>query len=229
MSWIATEYLELFGLMRIAGAYPVVGLRMRRIDMTRNTGAILKAWRRSVRSLRQDEQGFTAVEFGMVATPFLMFLFGIINVGLMYFTTFTIENATESAARAIRTGQVKTMGTDALGNPTGGPATKENFKKQVCDRVPGFVDCAGKLRVDVQVVADGAAPSPPAGSGSGTLKTDAQMGYPGSFSGGQIVLVTTFYQWDMAKFLPFLNVGSSSMGDGSRLIRATVAFKNEPY
>ena len=186
--------------------------------MNLSTGAVLKAWRRRVRSLRRDEKGFTAVEFGMVATPFLMFLFGIINVGLMYFTTFTIENATESAARAIRTGQAKTLNW-----------TKEDFKTQVCNRVPTFVDCSSKLRVDVQVVAEGASPTPPTGSTSGALNTDAQMGYPGSFAGGQIVLVTTFYQWDMAKFLPFLNVGSSSMSDGSRLIRATVAFKNEPY
>lgn len=186
--------------------------------MKLSIGAIFKAWRRSARKLQRDENGFTAVEFGMVATPFLMFLFGIVNVGLMYFTTFTIENATESASRAIRTGQAKTANW-----------TKADFKTQVCNRVPGFVDCDGKLRVDVQVVAEGSSPTPPAGSTSGNLKTDADMGYPGSFAGGQIVMVTTFYQWDMAKFLPFLNVGSTSMGDGSRLIRATVAFKNEPY
>lgn len=191
--------------------------------MTFTIGAVLRAWRKSARSLRRDEQGFTAVEFGMVATPFLMFLFGIINVGLMYFTTFTIENATEGAARAIRTGQIKTMGAGGV------LANNAEFKKQVCDRVPAFVDCAGKLRIDVQVVADGATPTPPSGANAGVLKADNDMSYPGAFAGGQIVLVTTFYQWDMAKILPFLNVGSSSMSDGSRLIRATVAFKNEPY
>lgn len=179
---------------------------------------IFKAWRRGARRLGRDDKGFTAVEFGMVVTPFLMFLFGIMNVGLMYFTTFTIENATESAARAIRTGQAKTANW-----------TQADFKTQVCNRVPSFVDCTNKLRVDVQVVAEGSSPTPPAGSASGLLKSDAQMTYPGSFAGGQIVLVTSFYQWDMAKILPFLNVGSSSMADGSRLIRATVAFKNEPY
>jgi Flp pilus assembly protein TadG len=191
--------------------------------MTWNTGVVLKAWRKSARGLRRNEQGFTAVEFGMVATPFLMFMFGIINVGLMYFTTFTIENATESAARAIRTGQIKTLGAGGV------VANKAEFKKQVCDRVPGFVDCANKLRIDVTVVADGAAPTPPSGANAGLLKSDADMSYPGAFAGGQIVLVTAFYQWDLAKVLPFLNVGSTSMGDGSRLIRATVAFKNEPY
>ena len=59
------------------------------------------------------------------------------------------------------------------------------------------------------------------------MKTDAQMNYPGSFSGGQIVMVTTFYQWDLAKALPFLKF--QGLSDGSKLIRATVAFKTEPF
>ena len=177
----------------------------------------MKASRKGMRGLRRDEQGVTAIEFGMVATPFLMFLFGIINVGLLYFTTFTIENATEGAARAIRTGQAKTANW-----------SKDDFKAQVCSRTPSFVDCPGKVRVDVQVVAEGTDPTPANGSnGAGGMKTDAQMTYPGSFSGGQIVMVTTFYQWDLAKALPFLKF--QGLSDGSKMIRASVAFKNEPY
>lgn len=182
--------------------------------------SLLQASRMGMRTLRRDERGFTAVEFGMVATPFLMFLFGIINVGLLYFTTFTIENATESAARSIRTGEAKT-----------GAWTQAEFKTRVCARMPSFVNCASKVRVDVQVVADGTSPTPPVGTvsagGATSMKTDAQMTYPGSFSGGQIVMVTTFYQWDMAKILPFLKF--QGLSDGSKLLRATVAFKNEPY
>ena len=186
--------------------------------MGRTIGRILKASRKGMRGLRRDERGVTAVEFGIVALPFLMFLFGIINVGLLYFTTFTIENATEGAARGIRTGQGKAW-------------TKDDFKTQVCNRVPSFVNCASKVRVDVQIVADGADPTAASGTstsgGVTTMKTDAQMSYPGAISGGQIVMVTTFYQWDLAKALPFLKF--QGLSDGSKLIRATVAFKNEPY
>ena len=195
-----------------------------------NCGKILKAWRKSARSLKRDERGFTAVEFAMVAAPFLMLLFGIINVGLMYFTTFTIENATEGAARAIRTGQATTAGW-----------TQAQFKAQVCQRAPAFVQGSGgncpNLRVDVQVIADGTTPTPATGTNSTTtggvtttvMKADTAMAYPGSFAGGQIVVVTTFYQWDMAKILPFLHLGSPSINGGARLIQAMAAFKNEPY
>ena len=165
--------------------------------------------------LRRDENGFTAVEFGIVAVPFLMMLFGIINVGLLYFTSFSIENATENAARFIRTGQAKTNAW-----------SQSQFKTEVCNRVPTFVDCASKLRVDVRVVPEGTAPTPPPGTSGGALVSDAQTQYQNS-AGGDIVMVTAFYQWDLAKYLPFLQIGN--MGDGSRLVQATVAFKNEPF
>jgi hypothetical protein len=41
------------------------------------------------------------------------------------------------------------------------------------------------------------------------------------------VLVTAFYEWELANYLPFLKVGQ--MSNGSRLVRASTAFKNEPF
>lgn len=179
---------------------------------------ILGFSRRGMRVLGRNERGTTALEFGIVALPFMMFLFGIINVGLLYFTTFTIENATEGAARAIRTGQAKTANW-----------TQAQFKTQVCNRVPSFVNCSTKLRVDVQSFGAGATPSPTAGTnGGGGLKTDGESSYDnGALNGGAIVMVTTYYQWDLAKILPFLKF--QGLSDGSKLLRATVAFKNEPF
>ena len=36
------------------------------------------------RSLLKDENGATAVEFGMIAMPFLLFVLGILGMGLYY-------------------------------------------------------------------------------------------------------------------------------------------------
>ena len=198
--------------------------------MSINCNAWLKAGRRSARSLKRDERGFTAVEFAMVATPFLMFLFGIINVGLLYFTTFSLENATETTARYIRTGQAKTAGW-----------TQDQFRTQLCNRLPAFIqgssnDCPN-LRVDVQVIADGTTPAPASGTATTTsggttttsLKANSAMSYPATFAGGQICVVTAFYQWDLAKVLPFMHLGTPSLNGGARLIQAMSAFKSEPY
>src|SRR5688572_10808777 len=59
------------------------------------------------RSLLRDEDGATAVEFGMIATPFLLFVLGILGMGLYYLALISLEYGVESAARKIRTGEAE--------------------------------------------------------------------------------------------------------------------------
>ncbi len=165
-----------------------------------------------------DERGFTAVEFAMVAMPFLMLLFGTIGVGLFFFTTFSLENAVEKAARQIRTGQAQ----------TGGKTTSQ-FKQDVCDLAPSFVDCIGNLRINV--ISSGSFSGAAASIGSctdsgGNLIPDpTDVPVPGA--AGDVVLVTVCYEWELPSVLPFIELGD--MGSGSRLIRASTTFRTEPY
>lgn len=169
-----------------------------------------------LRRLKSNEDGVTMIEFAMVVGPFLMFLFGIIAVGLFFFTTFTLENAVEQAARLIRTGQVQQQG-----------LTGDQFKQKVCDHVPQSIDCQGKVFVNVKSFANSSDISPDdipqCLDNSGNLKTSADY-VPGGAS--VVVLVWACYEWEMAKF-PFLNLGN--MANGSRLIQATTTFRTEPY
>lgn len=166
---------------------------------------------------RRDEKGITAIEFAMVAPPFLMLLYGIIGVGLYFFTTFTLENALEQAARLIRTGQAQSSG-----------MTAAQFAQEVCDRAPGFVDCTGKLRVSVKNFNEWTqitnATLPTCLDAGGNL-TNATSYTPGG--SGEVVLVWVCYEWDFSRYIPFLNL--SDMGNGSRLIQAATTFRTEPY
>jgi Flp pilus assembly protein TadG len=175
----------------------------------RRAGGRLKAW-------CSDNAGVTAIEFAMVAVPFLMLLFGIITVGLFFFTTFSLENAVERAARLIRTGQVQESG-----------MTAAQFKEQVCVHAPAYVDCTGKMRVNVQSFADFSnVVTPSCVDNGGNLVAPAGTAYsPGG--SGQVVLVTVCYEWELAGNLPFLTVGS--MPNGSALIQASTTFRTEPY
>ena len=164
--------------------------------------------------LRRSEKGTTAIEFAMIALPFMMLLFGIITVGLYFFVTFTLENATEQAARLIRTGQVQTNGMSAAA-----------FKNEVCALAPPFVDCTNKLRVDVKSAATPALAAAQVLNGS-NLKSDGEMGWaPGTCN--SYVQVTVFYEWTMTQILPFLKLGT--MGNGSALIQAMAVFRSEPF
>ena len=52
-----------------------------------------------IRDWRRDRAGSVAVEFAMVAPPFLALLFGIAQGGLMLWTQLALQQATERAAR----------------------------------------------------------------------------------------------------------------------------------
>jgi Flp pilus assembly protein TadG len=176
----------------------------------RSNAGLLARW-------RQDTQGVTAIEFAMVSTPFLALLFGIIGVGLFFFTTFTLENAVEQAARLLRTGQAQEAG-----------YTEAQFKNTVCGFVPSHVDCTGKVRVNVLSFPDTTDITPDALpnclTGDDRLSGATQYN-PGGPS--QVVVVWACYEWELSSKIPFINLGN--MAGGSRLIQATAVFRSEPY
>jgi len=167
--------------------------------------------------LRRDIRGVTAIEFAMVAGPFLSLLFGIIGVGLFFFTTFSLENAVEQAGRLLRTGQAQEEG-----------LTAAQFKTKVCALVPSHINCAEKVRVNVmsfQNAGDiGTDSLPNCLQGDKTLSGATEY-VPGGPS--QIVVVWACYEWELSSKIPFLDLGN--MAGGSRLIQATSVFRSEPY
>lgn len=171
---------------------------------------------RLIRRWRSDQSGVTAIEFAAVGMPFFMMLFGIMGVGLFFFTTFSLENALERASRVIRTGQAQQAG-----------MTAEQFKTLVCSHAPQFVDCQNKMLVNVRNYAE--ADLTPVVSRNECLVnnalTNVSIYQPGAAS--EVVLVTLCYEWEMAKHIPFLNL--KDMGSGARLIQAAAVFRTEPY
>ena len=84
----------------------------------------------------RDSRGTTAIEFAMVALPFVLLLFGLLSVSLYFFTTFTLENAVWQAARAIRTGQVQ-QGQGDYATAETNEDRKKLFKKASCGKTKG--------------------------------------------------------------------------------------------
>ncbi|MDA7949710.1 MAG: hypothetical protein MPJ78_19825, partial [Hyphomicrobiaceae bacterium] len=152
------------------------------------------------------------------------FILAIMEVSLVYFGGFVLDNAVEQSGRMIRTGQVQTQGFDA-----------DQFKRQICDRVPGIFDCPNGIKLDVQRFESFDALNdtnfdPPLNNGE---IDDSGFGFnPGN--GGDIVLVRVFYIWDLIAEFPDvlgdINLGLSNIPGGSgRLLTATTAFRNEPF
>lgn len=57
-------------------------------------------FRKIINAIRRDEQGASAVEFGLVAIPFFTFLIGIFDLGHNYYGHAILAGAINEAARA---------------------------------------------------------------------------------------------------------------------------------
>lgn len=168
----------------------------------------------TMRRFGSDRRGATAVEFAMIAAPFLALLLGIIQTGLVFFAGQVLETRVADAARLILTGQAQTQGFDAT-----------EFKRAICDPDRDFLFDCGKLMLDVRSYKafDEVDSSIPIQDGKITLdKERYDDGGP-----GDIVVVKALYEWPLveAKF----GVKLSNLDSGNRLLMATAAFRNEPY
>lgn len=162
----------------------------------------------------RDQRGATAVEFGLVALPFIALMFAIIETALIFFAGQTLETAVTNAARLIRTGQAQQQGLSA-----------EAFKSKICSQVMALFDCTAKLKVDVSKFSSfGTVDLSKPVDASGNLKTNFNYS-PGI--GGDIVVVRAFYEWPV--FVKLLGLNLSNMGNGSHLLSGTAAFRNEPF
>ncbi len=182
-------------------------------------------WRRLMRRWRGDESGAAAIEFAIVAMPFLLLLFGIMSVSLFYFANFSIENAVWQASRAIRTGQLQS----AQGAYSGATTTalkKQAFKNALCAAAPTFLDCASKAVVIVQSNANFSSISQPSCTNNGQVINDSAAAFDAG-AGSSVVLVTVCYPWSLGGKLPLFAMGD--LKDGSLLMQASVAFRSEPY
>ena len=188
------------------------------------------------RRVARNEDGATAIEFAMVGVPFFMMLFGIMGVGLYFFSIFNLENAVETAARPFRTGESRVQYPSTT--PLEIVASKTKFADAICQNLAGFFDCANKLRVQVinvtalQKTTPGAIPQ----IGKCLFKADpltpdilipaAQTKFDPAAQSDTMV-VTACYEMDFFQFIPFIKLGN--MPNGATMIQGSTAFKNEPY
>ena len=168
-----------------------------------------------LRRYRKSQDGVTAIEFAIVAPPFLALMLAVFEVGIMLFSEYVIEHGVGKAARMIRTGEVQTAN-----------MTVSEFKALVCGNLAGYLDCETNLKVDVRKFADfdEVTLPPPLGADG-----EFSAGIGGNYDPGapyEVVVVRVYYAWSL--FTPGLTL-MDNMSDGRRLLAAGAAFRNEPF
>jgi Flp pilus assembly protein TadG len=165
------------------------------------------------RFIRQEGAG-SAVEFGLLAAPFVTGLFAILQTALVFFAGQTLETAAAASARLIFTGQAQINGWTAA-----------QFKAQVCDQIQGIFNCNSGVSVDVETYPSFSAVNLGLPISNGTFNSSA-LGYnPGG--PGDIVMLRLYYQYPV--YVNLLGFNLSNLNGGYNLFAATAVFKNEPY
>ena len=162
------------------------------------------------------KDGATAVEFALIAAPFVALLTGIFQTFLVFFAGQQLETVANEASRLILTGQAQ----DAN-------LSQSVFAQKVCAMVTVLFNCSN-LMIDVESYSSFSGTN----TAAPTLTFNAQGQVTNTWqykpgTAGQIVVVRLMYQWPV--FLGPLGFSLSNLSNGNRLLMASAAFKNEPY
>lgn len=189
-------------------------------------GPLIKALRR--------RDGAAAIEFALVATPFMFLLFGIIEMGIIFVTNINLSNATLLLARQIRTGGIMAPGSSATSS-SGISLDLADFKTAICNKllmVPSAT-CTAQLQVDIRTQsAFGVASTNPVNNKN--FNNSSLCYYSGA--NGSIVEFRSYYLWPIAT--PILlsalanatsyTVGTTTTSGNFFVLQSAEAFKVEP-
>lgn len=169
-------------------------------------GKFLKRW-------VKKEDGTTAIEFSLMAIPYVFLTLGIMELSIMYAAASLLEGATGSASRLIRTGQLQESGA----NP------EDTFRTAMCNYATVLIDCNDIVieSIPLESFTDAESMQP-------QYDEDGNMISQGFDAGGSNdrVLIRVAYRYTMmTPFIGPLLAGPSN----SRLFMSTIVFQSEPY
>ncbi|MES5099895.1 TadE/TadG family type IV pilus assembly protein [Agrobacterium sp. BA1120] len=182
------------------------------------------------RRFARSRDGTAAIEFAILAIPYFVVVFAIIETFLAMMAEQLVTNATDTMARKLRTGQIAST------------ITQEEFRKQFCAEVSILITCSAEeiktpkqLYIDLRQFGTFAAipktiPLVPNGE-----YYDLDSSAFGFSPGGPISInmLRVYYRWPVITDLVRPYLTKIRPRDGSMpshfLIVATDAFRNEAY
>lgn len=169
--------------------------------------------RKCLRGFLKSRSGATAVEFGMVALPFFTLLLSVLEMGTIFFKAEYLQSGVEEAGRRVMTGQVQ-----ANASP------EDFFKTTLCDQVQMMISCSD-IRYDVKSYETFAGADTSVPMKDGNLDA-SKLGFaPGG--GGKITVVKAYVE--IPVFVSYFGSTLANQANGTRLLIAGAAFKNEPF
>lgn len=184
--------------------------------MFRNCATHFQRLAKEIFRFSRTRQGATAVEFALIAPPFLATLLAIFEVTLFLFAQQVLQNAAVEAGRLFMTGQAQNAGT-----------TQTQFESDVCPMVSALFTCSAVM-VNVQTYTDFSSAN--ASSPTLTFNSQGQVTNTWSYNTGtpgDVMVVQLIYQWPIISG-PFGYV-LPNLGNGHVEMMGVSAFRVEPY
>lgn len=166
----------------------------------------------------RNREGAAAIEFAMLALPFALLVFAILESCISFAAQQVLADATDDIARQLRTGQIRAA-----------DISEESLKDLVCERIDIIVssDCQENLEVDLRefdTFAQAAAVRIKIGS-NGDIDTSDFAVDPGPSMTKNMLRV--FYRWPVITDL--MRKSMSNLKDNKTLHFATATWQNEPF
>ncbi len=160
--------------------------------------------------------GAAALEFGLVAAPFLALIVALFQTGMVFFASRVLDEIVANSARYVMTGQAQTSG-----------MTQSGYLNYVCSQTLALFNCQDFM-INVQNYNSFSA----ANMSTPTLTFDGEGNVTNSWAWspgnpGDVVVVQVMYQWPVV--LGPLGFNLANLSNGNRLLVSTAVFKNEPY
>lgn len=178
----------------------------------------------------RSEHGATAVEFALVAVPFLTLACGCLENSVVFFEQEILQQAVSDAGRQIYTGNFQTTNSAITDSTT----LLANFRRAICYTSNGVArttifDCS-RVRINISSASSfaGATPiSPTAQNASGVTNWNESFGSYTCARSSTIIVVQAAV--DVPAYFTFPSVLTASLPNNRRMIQAATVFKVEPY
>ncbi len=174
-----------------------------------------------LRRFRRNDRGVVAIEFAMLALPFFLLVFAIIETCLSFAAGQLLQNTVDRVARELRTGQIQPV-----------EATSTKIFGEVCGGMAIMLvdDSCPELALDLKSYDEFAdIPTGITRLANGDVDTS---GFTIDPAGPQeIAQIRAFYRWPIYTDLMKARIANVNRGtsDGKILLFATMTWQNEPF
>lgn len=164
-----------------------------------------------MRRFGRDRAGVTAIEFAILAVPFLMIVFATLETAAAFLAELTLDHAVQRVSRLVRVGEIRS-------------GDEAKFKSALCANAKLLLSC-DDIKYDLRSYPSFGDIPTAAPVSDGTLASGGFGFEPGGAEA--VTALRVYYEWPI--FTDLIRRYIANTADGAYLLSSVSVFKTEPY